>query len=103
MAVGIYHSMKEGIHQLVKKSCDLHWGQLMGLVELGIEDYFGYFLKAQHDLHGVAQAKSSDYSERKAVWFYNNKIHFLKREKAVLPGGVYIVKEPGFVPFLTEA
>lgn len=34
MAVGIYHSIKEGIQQLVKKSFDLHWWQLMDLVEL---------------------------------------------------------------------
>lgn len=50
-----------------------------------MEIYFGCFLKAQHDLHGVAQAKSSDYSRRKAVWFYNNKIpFFFLREKTVL-------------------
>lgn len=44
-----------------------------------IKNYFGYFLKVQHDLDGVAQAKNSDNSGRKAVWFYNNKIHFLKK------------------------
>lgn len=36
MAVGIYHSIKEGIQQLVKKSFDLHWWPVMDLVELVI-------------------------------------------------------------------
>lgn len=35
MAVGIYHSIKEGIHQLVKKSFDLHWWQLMAFGRIG--------------------------------------------------------------------
>lgn len=39
----------------------------------------------------------------KQCGFITIKYIFFKREKTVLPGGVYIVKEPGFVPFLTEA
>lgn len=61
-----------------------------------IENYFSCFLKAQHDLHGVAQAKSRDYSRREAVWVYNNKIHFFEKREDCLAGRSVYCKRTRF-------